>query len=78
VQSEPTHNEKRCTAFDLPYRIGKINALQREFFHTVIRHVSSTTLKFAKAIGLIKVHYCMAKLQYFRICSRINEVADFC
>jgi len=53
---------EKCTAFDLHYRIGKINALQGEFFHTVIWHVSSKTLKFAKAIELIKVHYCMAKL----------------
>jgi len=71
VQTEPTHNEKRYTVFDPHYRIGKINALQREFVHTVIRHVSSKTLKFAKATELINVHYCMAKLSYFHICSRI-------
>ena len=70
VQSEPTYNEKRCTALDLRYRIGKINELQREFFHTVIRHDNSKTLKFAKSVELINVHYCMEKLKYFYICTR--------
>ena len=78
VQSEPTYNEKRCTALDLRYRIGKINELQREFFHTVIRHDNSKTLKFAKSVELIKVHTVWQSWNIFTFVPEFSEVADFC